>query len=76
MMKCMCFVQCYLARLQGSSTGFIAWEVDLTNSGLVIDSVSIVTRSTTLVGGEVSWELTGNMQDSPKLSFSGSKLTS
>ncbi|KAJ7380425.1 Peptide-N(4)-(N-acetyl-beta- glucosaminyl)asparagine amidase [Desmophyllum pertusum] len=49
----------YLARLQGSPSGLVTWQMDFTASGLVIDTVTIVTESITTENGQVDWKLEG-----------------
>ena len=63
------FHQAYLARLQGSPSGLIAWKVDLTSSDLVIDEVTVTAKVTTTETGRVDWKLVGN-EDTQSLDFS------
>ncbi|XP_073230462.1 peptide-N(4)-(N-acetyl-beta-glucosaminyl)asparagine amidase-like [Porites lutea] len=60
----------YLARLQGSPSGMIAWKVDLTSSDLVIDTVTITAKVTTTETGRVDWKLVGDDEDTQSLDFS------
>ena len=64
------FRQAYLARLQGSPSGMIAWKVDLTSSDLVIDEVTITAKVTTTETGRVDWKLVGDDEDTQRLDFS------
>lgn len=65
----------YLARLQGSPSGLIAWKVDLTSSDLVMDEVTITAKVTTTETGRVDWKLVGDDEDTKSLDFSnGQKL--
>ena len=55
--------QVYLARTEGSPTGSVVWQVDFSDSGLVVDCVTIVTRSTTFENGQVIWKLVGEEEN-------------
>ena len=64
------FCKAYLARLQGSPSGLIAWKVDFTSSDLVIDEVTITAKVTTTETGQVDWKLVGDDEDTQSLDFS------
>ena len=64
------FDQAYLARLRGSPSGLVSWEIDFTASGLVIDTVTVVTRCVTMETGKVDWRLEGNDDIVQDLTFS------
>ena len=64
------FCKAYLARLQGSPSGLIAWKVDFTSSDLVIDEVTITAKVTTTETGRVDWKLVGDDEDTQSLDFS------
>ena len=68
------FLQVYLARLKNTLSGAVSWKVDLTDSGLVVDSVTVKAWSNTFENGQVLWKLTGDKEDSPLLVFGGGKL--
>ena len=62
----------YLARTETASTGSITWQIDLNSCDLVIDSVTIVARSTMFQTGRVDWKLTGD-RESQSETLSGGK---
>ena len=64
------FCKAYLARLQGSPSGLIAWKVDFTSSDLLIDEVTITAKVTTTETGRVDWKLVGDDEDTQSLDFS------
>ena len=64
------FCKAYLARLQGSPSGLIAWKVDFTSSDLVVDEVIITAKVTTTETGRVDWKLVGDDEDTQSLDFS------
>jgi len=63
----------YLARLQGCTSGQVAWEMDFTSSGLVIDSVTITARVTTTETGQVDWKVEGDDENMENLALSNSQ---
>ena len=65
-----CFHQAYLARLQCSPSGLVAWKMDFTSTDLVIDGVSIAARFTTAETGRVDWKLVGDDESTQSLAFS------
>ena len=65
-----CFHQDYLARLQCSPLGLVAWKMDFTSTDLVIDSVSIAARFTLTETGRVDWKLVGDDENTQSLAFS------
>ena len=64
------YSQAYLARLQGSPSGLVAWQMDFTCSDLVIDSVTITAKVTTTENGRVDWKLEGDDENSQNLALS------
>lgn len=63
-------VNAYLARLQCSPSGLVAWKMDFTSTDLVIDSVSIAARVTTTETGRVDWKLVGDDESTQSVAFS------
>ena len=54
------FDQVYLARLPGSPSGLVAWQMDFTECDLVIDTITIATHSVSTKSGRVEWKLEGD----------------
>lgn len=52
--------QVYLARLPGSPSGLVAWQMDFTDCDLVIDTITIATHSVSTESGRVEWKLEGD----------------
>jgi len=50
----------YLARLPGSPSGLVAWQMDFTECDLVIDTITIATHSVSTKSGRVEWKLEGD----------------
>ncbi|XP_078701033.1 peptide-N(4)-(N-acetyl-beta-glucosaminyl)asparagine amidase-like isoform X1 [Branchiostoma floridae x Branchiostoma belcheri] len=48
---------CYLARTEGATTGSVSWKFDLSDSGLCVQEIKVITRSQTFENGSVSWRL-------------------
>lgn len=65
----------YLARTETASTGSITWQIDLNSCDLVIDSVTIVARSTTFQTGRVDWKLTGDEESQSETLSGGQEST-
>lgn len=59
----------FLARLPSSPTGLVSWTMDFSTSGLVIDSVTIVTCCVTMESGKVDWKLEGDDDIVENLTF-------
>ena len=66
------FVQAYIARLPGSPSGFVAWQMDFTDCDLVIDTITIATQSVTTESGRVEWTLEGDGEIEKNITFSDS----
>ncbi|XP_070567617.1 peptide-N(4)-(N-acetyl-beta-glucosaminyl)asparagine amidase-like [Ptychodera flava] len=52
----------YLARSEGSSSAKISWKFDLTDSNVVVDTITVTARSQTFETGVVSWRLCSEEQ--------------
>lgn len=63
----------YLARLDGSPSGLVAWRMDFTSSDLVIDSITITAKTTTTETGRVDWKLQGDDSVTETLDNGGGK---
>ncbi|XP_068689153.1 peptide-N(4)-(N-acetyl-beta-glucosaminyl)asparagine amidase-like, partial [Montipora foliosa] len=64
-----------LARLSCSTTGLVAWQVDFSSSGLVIDSVTTKALVTTSGTGQVDWTLEGDDHIAEQLDFANAHET-
>ena len=62
--------QAYLARLQGSPSGLVTWQFDFTSCSLVVDTVTIATKSITSKTGLVEWKLEVDEEIVKNLAFS------
>ncbi|XP_068689230.1 peptide-N(4)-(N-acetyl-beta-glucosaminyl)asparagine amidase-like [Montipora foliosa] len=65
----------YLARLSCSPTGLVAWQVDFSSSGLVIDSVTTKALVITSGTGQVDWTLEGGDDIAEQLDFANAQET-
>lgn len=63
------FVQAYIARLPGSPSGLVAWQMDFTDCDLVIDTITIATHIVTTESGRVEWTLEGDDEIVKNLAF-------
>lgn len=63
----------YIARLPGSPSGFVAWQMDFTDCDLVIDTITIATQSVTTESGRVEWTLEGDGEIEKNITFSDRK---
>ncbi|XP_031796235.1 peptide-N(4)-(N-acetyl-beta-glucosaminyl)asparagine amidase [Sarcophilus harrisii] len=60
----------YLARKEGSSSGYISWKFECGSVGLKIDTISIRTSSQTFASGKIEWKL---HSDSAQVELAGDK---
>lgn len=67
------FLQAFLSRLPSSPTGFVSWAMDFSTSGLVIDTITIITHCVTMESGKVDWKLEGDDDVVENLSFSSQR---
>jgi len=59
----------YIARLPGSPSGLVAWQMDFTDCDLVIDTITIATHIVTTESGRVEWTLEGDDEIVKNLAF-------
>ncbi|XP_074051785.1 peptide-N(4)-(N-acetyl-beta-glucosaminyl)asparagine amidase [Macrotis lagotis] len=60
----------YLARKEGSSSGYISWKFEFGSVGLKVDTISIRTSSQTFTNGKIEWKL---HSDSAHVQLAGDK---
>ncbi|XP_048580324.1 peptide-N(4)-(N-acetyl-beta-glucosaminyl)asparagine amidase isoform X2 [Nematostella vectensis] len=61
----------YLARNEGCQTGSVSWKVDVSESGLVIDTVDLVISSITFENGKVDWSIHGDDKEKQFIKLEG-----